>query len=102
LTIRNKVDSLLLDSIVVDKNFCEHLRQALLKLPDNSRRDSRLISNKKIYIDVVTTMKAHIHIELYLTDFTALILIKTKSKDWAEGLDDLYSSTELKEMFERI
>ena len=102
LTIRNSLDSVIVDSIIVDKEFCERLRNEFMNLPHTPGPSSRLITRKEVDMDIMTTSKEHLNIELYLTDITALVLIKTKSKDWVEGLDDLYSSTDLKKIFENI
>ena len=102
LRIQNNSDSLLLDSVIADNVFCSKLRSILLELRDNSGPSSRMIYNRTFYLDLTTTSEEHIAIEVYATDITALVLIKTKSKNWIEGLDDVYSSTSLKELLRSV
>jgi hypothetical protein len=87
---------------MVDEVFCRKLRQSLLKLQDDSGPPSRRISNRTFYLDIVIRGQDHISIEVYITKITALVLIKTKSRDWVDGLDDLYSSLGMKSLLEDI
>ena len=102
LIIRNNLDSLLLDSVIVDSIFCRKLREIFLKLRENSDPIPRLIYGKTFYLDVTTATEKHIYVKVYNTYNTALILVKTKSKDSFGSLEDFFSSVNLKELLESV
>jgi hypothetical protein len=95
LRVYSNTDSLLIDSLIVNRKAIERLTAKYLELPENLNPIPRLIWTKKIGLTFIQNGKDSLNSTIYITRNAALVFIPTPSIKNFEGLDDFYSSENL-------
>ena len=98
LRIWSNKDSLLIDSMIIDRRIIDPIKAAYLELPKVLNSIPRLIWTKKMGLTFIQNGRDSLSSTIYVTPNTALIFIHTQGAKDFGGLDDLYSNENLKKL----